>query len=102
MSCYDDNFGKRGLDEKISRNWGLLRREGPRGYFSSLVKRWKKRWRFYAAWRGDAKSAWRRILGKMTKKRRLPGTEERSNEIAKALEELRGVKRIFEQEIKKK
>ena len=101
MSCYDDNFGKQGLDEKISRNWGLLRREGPRGYFSSLATRWKKRWNFYASWRGDAQSAWRRIQGKLTRKNPPFGVEKKEKAIAIALEELRGVKRIFEQEIKK-
>lgn len=99
LSCYDDNYGKAGLDEKISRDWGLLRRYGLLGYLHALVKRWKKRWRFYVSWRGSVSSALRRVKAKLKKMTGVrPPTEKKGEELRAALKELRYFKKLFEKE----
>jgi len=101
MSCYDENFGKEGLDMKISKHLGRLRHTGPKKYISGYIKRWEKRLKFYASWRGNASSALRRVQAKLAKKIKATPTEELAKkEVRGALEELGRIKRLFEKESK--
>ncbi len=101
MSCYDDNFGKQNLNVKISNHLGQLRHIGPKGYIFAQLKQWRKRWAFYASWRGDAASALRRVKAKLTKKiKTIPGGDKNEEALSKTLEEMKCIKQLFEKEIK--
>lgn len=100
MSCYDNAFDKDGIERKITVNIGKLKKEGFGGYVKRIFRKWLKRFKFYASYRGSFKGIVRKgkvFLGK----KRLPQTNsDKKEEIKKALIKIEEVKQLFIKKIR--
>ncbi|MCM8774228.1 MAG: radical SAM protein [Candidatus Omnitrophica bacterium] len=99
MSCYDENFGRDGLETRIVTNVKRLQKEGAFEYVRRILKRWGRRFKFYNSYRGSPRQAFNRLRG-LFKKKKLHKTEIDKEEIDKALKEIALIKKIFEEEIR--
>jgi MoaA/NifB/PqqE/SkfB family radical SAM enzyme len=98
MSCYDENFGKEQLEEKIAINIGRLKNEGIREYIKHSLKKWGRRIKFYSSYRGSLKSVINKCKG-LFKKRKPFNPEIDRNELDKALQEIIKVRQMFLKEL---
>lgn len=98
MSCYDENFGKDNLEKRLNLNIKKLKREGLREYVIHLIKKWQKRFKFYASYRGNFKKIINR-LRKSFKKRIDFKRQVNKDEIKKLLEEISIAKQTLKKEL---
>ncbi len=63
MSCYDEGFGARPLEERVGSKLKTIRMRGLPGALAALMKKWKGRLSFYLSYRGSWKGLWRRACG---------------------------------------
>ncbi len=100
MSCYDDNFGKEGIEIRIAANINRLRKKGFCEYSRFMFRKWEKRIKFYLAYRGSLKTLIVRVRKLFVKRNPMYGLINQE-EVRKALEETREIKCIIQEEIRK-
>lgn len=99
LSCYDRNFGEDTLERKIVINLKRFQRDGPYEYVKCIIKRWRKRLKFYSSYRGSWKGIINKLKGKFIKKRLFKMTINK-REIDNALTEICVAKEMLKHEIK--
>lgn len=100
MSCYDDNFGRDTIKEKAVMNLIKLRKKGPLEYIKHILRRLKKKFKFYATYRGSLRTVLKR-LSKKNKRLFKIGIPKTNNEgIEMALGEISSAKEMLERELR--
>lgn len=99
MSCYDKNFGAESIERRIEMNVKRLREKGLDEYVHSLLKRWAKRARFYATYRGSFGRIVDRCKGSL-KNKSMQKVGISLVEIDRALGEIGIAKQILEKEVR--
>lgn len=103
MSCYDESFGKDGIDKKISVNINKIKTRGIVNYLKLAKKRWVKRIKFYLAYRGSFLLFMERVKSFLFRKKECINNlrhENNKEEIKRILGEINIVKQMLENEIK--
>lgn len=99
MSCYDENFGKETIERRVVINVKKLKVNGPYEYLKLILRRWKRRLKFYSSYRGSLLQISNRIKGLFIKRKRLFIRPLKQDEIEKALKEISFIKQIIKKEI---
>jgi len=99
MSCYDGNFGKETIEQRIVMNVRRLQKEGMPEYTHRILKKWIRRLKFYSSYRGSFKGIINRIYGALRKKKGV-GVRLKQGEIDKAIKEIELIRQILKEELK--
>lgn len=98
MSCYDNNFAKDTLEQKIALNLRRLQKKGLPKYARSIFKKWARRLKFYSSYRGSFRQILARFKGALLKKTASKVTLNQE-EISAILKEIEIVKQILIEEL---
>lgn len=100
MSCYDNVFPfDKNLSEKILFNFNKSKREGMRNFLNNMLKKWTKRVRFYAAYRGTFPMLFRKIK-MFFSRHKTPLSGLNKAEIIRKLEEIESLKKYLDDDEK--
>jgi radical SAM protein with 4Fe4S-binding SPASM domain len=98
MSCYDNNFAKDTVEQKIAFNLKRLQNKGVREYTRSIFKKWTRRLKFYSSYRGSFRQILARFKGALLRER-APKAALNQEEISSILKEIEAVKQILIEEL---
>ena len=98
MSCYDNNFAKDTVEQKITFNLKRLQKKGVPEYARSIFRKWARRLKFYSSYRGSLGGIMARFRGALLKKK-APKATLNQEEISAILKEIEIVKQILIDEL---